>query len=131
MKITLSSPGLHQLMLLYLIIYLCWIKKFNDQDRQCVVTLSEPQPWAQRRGSEGSLLSQYALSWYLPCPGLSPWAKRRVSLKGACCVLQSGLLRCHPERSEGSLSMGREMLPLRYAQGFGSYAQHDRTGFGC
>jgi len=36
-------------------------------------------------------------------------------------------LACHPERSEGSLSMGREMLPLRYAQGFGSLAQHDRT----
>src|SRR3989442_1597798 len=28
---------------------------------------------------------------------------------------------CHPERSEGSVSMGREMLRC---------AQHDRTGFG-
>src|SRR2546426_524369 len=29
---------------------------------------------------------------------------------------------CHPERSEGSVSMGREMLRC---------AQHDRTGFEC
>jgi hypothetical protein len=36
---------------------------------------------------------------------------------------------CHPERSEGSVSLGREILPLRYAQGFGSCAQDDRTGF--
>ncbi len=30
---------------------------------------------------------------------------------------------------EGSGSMDREMLPLRFAQGFGSLAQHDMTGF--
>jgi hypothetical protein len=29
---------------------------------------------------------------------------------------------CHPERSEGSLLMGPQMLRC---------AQHDRTGFGC
>jgi hypothetical protein len=26
--------------------------------------------------------------------------------------------------------MGSQMLPLRFAQGFGSLAQHDNTGFG-
>jgi len=31
-------------------------------------------------------------------------------------------LTCHPERSEGSLSMGAELLRV---------AQHDITGFGC
>jgi hypothetical protein len=28
------------------------------------------------------------------------------------------------------LSMGREMLPLRFAQGFGSHAQDDNSGVG-
>src|SRR5436305_8198926 len=37
---------------------------------------------------------------------------------------------CHPERSEGSRAMGREMLPLHCVQGFGSFAQHDRASFG-
>jgi len=32
---------------------------------------------------------------------------------------------CHPERSEGSSSTKGEILPLRYAQGFGSCAQND------
>ena len=53
---------------------------------------------------------------------------------------------CHPERSEGSGSPGAEILPpltcprhigrgryaalrVRYAQGFGSLAQHDRQGY--
>jgi len=44
---------------------------------------------------------------------------------------------CHPEPfaslkgklREGSSSMDREMLPLRYTQGFGLLAQHDMTGF--
>ncbi len=31
----------------------------------------------------------------------------------------------------GSVGMGTEMLPLRFAQGFGSRAQHDKTGFDC
>src|SRR5260370_34497445 len=46
---------------------------------------------------------------------------------------------CHPEPfaslkgnlREGSVSMGREILPLRCAQGFGSCAQDDRTGVDC
>ena len=34
---------------------------------------------------------------------------------------------CHAERSEASASSAPEMLPLRFAQGFGSRAQHDRA----
>src|SRR5438094_7251082 len=30
---------------------------------------------------------------------------------------------------EGSASIGREILPLRFAQGFGSRAQHDRARY--
>jgi hypothetical protein len=38
---------------------------------------------------------------------------------------------CHVtlSRSEGSVSTGREMLPLRFAMGFGSHAQHDMADY--
>ncbi len=46
---------------------------------------------------------------------------------------------CHPEHirsaqcklREGSIAVGTEMLPLRFAQGFGSRAQHDNTDLDC
>ena len=38
--------------------------------------------------------------------------------------------QCKLREGEGSSLMGKEMLPLRCAQGFGSRAQHDNTGFG-
>ncbi len=49
------------------------------------------------------------------------------------CAQHDSDVVCHPEpcrerqrrSSEGSLAMGTEMLPLRFAQGFGSRAQHD------
>jgi hypothetical protein len=44
-------------------------------------------------------------------------------------VARRHAVACHPERSEGSDSPGTEILPLRYAQGFGSCAQHDRRGW--
>src|SRR6266851_8116401 len=34
---------------------------------------------------------------------------------------------CHAERSEASVGPSRQTLPLRYAQGFGSLAQGDKS----
>jgi len=36
---------------------------------------------------------------------------------------------CHPSLRSGSDSLGKEILPLRCAQGFGSRAQDDMVGW--
>ncbi len=43
----------------------------------------------------------------------------------APCVQTFGDNACHPSLREGSGSADAEILPLRYAQGFGSCAQDD------
>src|SRR5713226_8655909 len=71
-------------------------------------------------------LAQSPLCYVVTLSAAKGLSRSRLSVGSTCPPCG-----CHPERSEGSVSMGTEMLPLHYAQGFGSCAQHDITGFAC